>query len=281
MATPAAPGPATAGTRAVREIATQVYCLGLGDRAQTNVYLVGTRSAWSLVDAGWTRDGPAIAAAAQLLFGAGAAPTSILLTHAHPDHAGAARELAQAWSCPIDVHPQDVPMAMGDFAAMVSTAGPLDRWLILPLMRALGRRRREALIARSSLTGFVRPLAAGGQVPGLPDWRWVPTPGHTPGHVSLFRAADRVAITGDAVVTLRVNSLAGVLLGRQGLSGPPWYTTWSSTVAARSIADLARLEPDVLAGGHGQPLMGPGTAASLDALATRVNRSRAGVAASG
>jgi hypothetical protein len=36
-----------------------------------------------------------------------------------------------------------------------------------------------------------------------------------------------VLITGDAVVTLRLNSLAGLLLQRHGLSGPPRYTSWS------------------------------------------------------
>ncbi len=40
------------------------------------------------------------------------------------------------------------------------------------------------------------------ELPGLPDWEAVPTPGHTPGHVAFFRRSDRVLITGDALVTV-------------------------------------------------------------------------------
>ena len=259
----------------VHEVATGVHCLGLGGRTQTNVYLVSSDASWSLIDAGWSGDGPTIITAAGHLFGVGRGPTSILLTHAHPDHSGAARELSETWDCPIYVHPRDMPIATGDFGVMVAAAGPLDRWLILPLMRAIGRRRRETIIARSSLAGLVQPLGTEEHVPGLPGWRWVPTPGHTPGHVSFVRTEDRVLITGDAVVNLQVNSVIGAILGRSGLSGPPWYTTWSSAAAARSIADLARLEPTVVAGGHGRPISGGETAVRLRVLATRASRSRA------
>lgn len=30
-------------------------------------------------------------------------------------------------------------------------------------------------------------LPNNGSVRGMPDWRWIPTPGHTEGHISLFR----------------------------------------------------------------------------------------------
>jgi hypothetical protein len=35
-------------------------------------------------------------------------------------------------------------------------AGPLDHWVVLPLMRVMGRRRREAMLAGSSLKGIAR-----------------------------------------------------------------------------------------------------------------------------
>jgi hypothetical protein len=74
-------------------------------------------------------------------------------------------------------------------------------------------------------------------------------------------------ITGDAVVTMKVNSVWGFLLHQQGLSGPPWYMTSSWRTAQESIAALARLEPRVLATGHGSPMSGPGTARELQAFA--------------
>jgi glyoxylase-like metal-dependent hydrolase (beta-lactamase superfamily II) len=231
------------------------------------VYFVRSGSSWVLIDAGWANDGPRIARAAETVCGADRRPVAIVLTHCHPDHAGSARELARTWDCPVYLHPDELPIATGDFAAMQACAGPLDRWLVLPLMRAMGRRRREALLARSSLRDVARAFEPGAGVPGLPGWECIPTPGHTPGHVSFFRPGDRVLISGDALMTLKVNSWSGLLLQRTGLSGPPWYTTWSRRTARESFGRLARLDRTVLAGGHGRPVTDGGTAVGLRAFA--------------
>ena len=180
-----------------------MFCLGPWGRTQTDVYFVRTGSSWVLIDAGWASDLSQIQRAAGALFGADSRPAAILLTHCHPDNAGSARQLALAWGCAVYMHPDELPLATADFAAMVASAGPLDRYLILPLMRVMGRRRREAVLARSSLGDVARVFEPGAGVPGLPGWEWVPTPGHTPGHVSYFRPSDRVLITGDALVTCR------------------------------------------------------------------------------
>ena len=221
--------------------------------------------------------------AAESLFGAGTRPAAILLTHFHPDHAGSARRLSRTWSCPVYVQPDELPLTTGDFSALAAYAGPLDTWVVLPLMRAMGRRRRDATLARSSLQGVPRPLEPGTEVPGLPGWECIPTPGHTPGHVSFFRASDGVLITGDAIVTVKLNSLSGLVWHRNGLSGPPWYTTWNWEAAKESVARLALLEPTVLAGGHGTPMTGTTTAAAVRIFAdhfsgrtTATSRLRAG-----
>ena len=262
------------GATGATEIAPGVFLLGPWGRTQTNAYLVRDGVSWILVDAGWEGDGPRIQAAAQALLGSGLTPSAILLTHVHPDHSGSARELAGAWGCPVYVHPAEMPIATGDFAAMERSAGPLDRWLILPLMRAIGTSRREAILAAGSLAGVVVPLEAGGTIPGLEDWSWIHTPGHTPGHVAYVRARDRVVISGDAILTLEVNSWPGLLWQRQGLSGPPWYTTWDRRAAVASITEIAGVEPAVLAGGHGLPRADPGTTAAVQAFAARTMRNR-------
>jgi glyoxylase-like metal-dependent hydrolase (beta-lactamase superfamily II) len=251
----------------VLEIAPDVYCLGPRGRTQTDVYFVRSGPSWVLIDAGWTKDGPSIKQAAEALIGIGARPASILLTHFHPDHAGSALELARTWDCPVYVHPDELPLATGDLAAITKYAGPLDSWVVLPLMRAMGRRRREAMLSGSSLVHVALAFDPRAGVPGLAGWQCIPTPGHTPGHVSFFRPSDHVLITGDALVTLKVNSLSGLLLQRQGLAGPPWYTTWSPHAAKESVAMLARLEPSVLACGHGAPMTGADTAGAVHAFA--------------
>jgi glyoxylase-like metal-dependent hydrolase (beta-lactamase superfamily II) len=251
------------------QIAPDVFCVGPWGRTQTNVYLVRAGASWVLVDAGWAQDAERIRSAVRCEAGPETVPSAILLTHVHPDHAGAARELASAWGCPILVHPAEIPIATGDFAAMTRYAGPMDRRLILPLMRAIGRRRREAILASGSLAGTVRALEPDGSIPGVDGWRWAHTPGHTPGHVAFVRALDRVVISGDALVTLRVNAVAGLLWGSQGLSAPPWYTTWDRESTRASIRSIAGLEPSVLGGGHGRPLTGRETATAVREFAAR------------
>jgi len=248
------------------EVAPDVFCLGPSGRTQTNIYFVRSEAAWFLVDAGWQSDRARIAQAAVQLFGVGSRPENILLTHCHPDHAGAALDLARGWDREVLMHPAELPIATGDFEAMRAFAGPLDRWVVLPIMRAMGRKRREAVLSRSNMGEVARAFDPGGEVRGLPGWQCLPTPGHTPGHVAFYRPADRVLISGDALVTLRVNSPAG-LLGRQGLSGPPWYTTWDRRAARDSVIAIARLEPTVLCPGHGMPVTGPHLAAEIRAFA--------------
>ena len=153
---------------------------------------------------------------------------------------------------------------------MSAYAGPLDSCVILPTLRLVGRQRRQAILSRSSLKPVVQALDPDQEAPGLPGWKCIPTPGHTPGHMSLFRTSVRVLITGDAVVTIELNSLWGFLRHRNGLSGPPWYTTWNRSAARESIAMLATLEPTVLASGHGHPQIGEGTSRTLRDFAERV-----------
>lgn len=260
------------GLAAAWEVAPDVYCMGPRGRTQTNVYFVGSGSSWALIDAGWAIDAPSITQAAETLFGAGTRPAAILLTHFHPDHAGSARQLARTWACPVFVHPDELSLATGDFSGLTAFAGPLDTWVVLPLMRAMGGRRRDAMLARSSLKGVALPLGPGTEAPGLPGWECIHTPGHTPGHVSFFRTTDRVLITGDAMVTVKLNSLSGLVLQRSGLSGPPWYTTWNWNAAKESVARLALLEPIVVAGGHGMPMIGTRTTGAVRAFADHFSR---------
>jgi len=248
------------------EVAAGVFQLETGHGiTETNVYLVRSGSDWVLVDAAWPNRAPIIQAVAETLFGTGTRPAAILLTHFHPDHSGSAPDLARLWQLPVQVHPDELPLARGGYDA--AYAHPLDRWVVAPLLRLVPRRTLEAMQARNSLEGIAVAFNPDAAVPALPDWQCIPTPGHTPGHVSYFRPEDRVLISGDAVVTVQLNSLTGPFLARPGLSGPPWYTTWNRRAATESIKRLARLQPTVLAGGHGKPMTGTETAQALRAFA--------------
>ncbi|WP_418605303.1 MBL fold metallo-hydrolase [Georgenia sp. SUBG003] len=235
-------------------IAPGVHLVTLGRGiAATNVYLVRSAGGrWVLVDAGWRGSAPAIDAAVDQLLGPGERPAAILLTHLHPDHSGAAGVLARTWDVQVHVHPDEVPTAAGRY--LPERSMPLDRWLVVPLMRLLPARRRTAVEAAGDITDVVRPLGPAGAVPAMPDWEYVPSPGHTPGHVAYLRRSDGVLLSGDAVLTVDLNSLSGVVSGRQRLAGPPRLTTWDAETARRSLHALAALRPSLVAPGHGRSL---------------------------
>src|SRR5436853_7439169 len=115
-------------------------------------------------------------------------------------------------------------------------------------------------------------LPADGSVPGFGEWRWIHTPGHTVGHVSLFRERDRALIAGDAFVTTKQESFLAVATQRPELHGPPAYYTTDWDAARASVERLAALRPAAVATGHGQPLAGADVAAALNALAHDFDR---------
>jgi glyoxylase-like metal-dependent hydrolase (beta-lactamase superfamily II) len=116
----------------------------------------------------------------------------------------------------------------------------------------------------------VRELPGNGSIPPLPGWRWIHTPGHTAGHVSLFRDVDRTLIVGDAFCTTKQESFfAAVATQRPELHGPPAYFTTDWDAARDSVERLASLNPSFIAPGHGQPMAGDEATRSLVELAER------------
>ena len=240
------------------EIADGVYWLNFGVLAGS-VYLVRSASGWALIDASMAGREELIHAAIRAI--AGEQPSeAILLTHVHPDHSGSAKELARRWNCPVFIHPHELALAVDRrLETIVRFSNPLDRGLIIPLLRLIPPRRRQRLLEVESLAAVARTLPPDGSVPVLSDWRYLHTPGHSPGHVVFFRERDRVLLAGDAVLTIDGGSLRwllGWMLGdhRPRIAPPPWYTNWDQGQVVASMAELARLDPFVLATGHGPPM---------------------------
>jgi glyoxylase-like metal-dependent hydrolase (beta-lactamase superfamily II) len=223
----------------------------------------GDRS-WVLIDAGLKGSADAIARAAEERFGAGARPVAIVLTHGHFDHVGALRELAERWDAPVYAHELELPYLTGR-----SAYPPPDPTVGGGAMAALSRFYPRGPI---DLSARVQALPADGAVPGMPGWRWVHTPGHTAGHVSLFRDEDRTLIAGDAVITTKQESAFAVLTQRPEVHGPPAYYTSDWFASGESVRRLADLEPAVLVTGHGRPMRGPAMLEALHALARDFDR---------
>lgn len=245
--------PVKAARERVAGRATPVlYDLAYLRTAVSNLYLVGEPGAgdrgWVLVDAGMPGFAGRIVHAAGERFGRGARPSAIVLTHGHFDHVGTVRELAALWEVPVYVHELELPYVTGR-----SPYPPPD-----PTVGGGALAAMSWLFPRGpiDLGGRAKVLPLDGSVPGMPGWTWIHTPGHTPGHVALFRDMDHVLIAGDAFVTTRQESALAVLAQREEVHGPPAYFTPDWISARRSVEALAALEPELAATGHGVPMRG-------------------------
>jgi len=218
-----------------------------------NVYLYGAPSAgdgrWVLIDAGLHGSDERIVHAAEELYGEGTRPAAIVLTHGHFDHVGALRDLALLWDTPVYAHELELPYLDGR-----SAYPPPDPTVGGGALAALSRLYPRGPI---NVGEWLHALPVDGAVPGMPGWRWIHTPGHTPGHVSLYHPAEGTLLVGDAFVTTKQESMLAALTQRPEIHGPPAYYTTDWESAKASVRGLSALEPEVAATGHGPPLRGP------------------------
>jgi glyoxylase-like metal-dependent hydrolase (beta-lactamase superfamily II) len=218
-----------------------------------NLYFVdadgGAPGAWSLIDTGLAHFAGRVCHAAEEHYGQGARPASIILTHGHFDHAGSALELAREWDVPVYAHRLELPYLTGksDYPPQDPTVGG-----------ALAFLSRFFPHTGYDFGDRVQTLPADGSVPGLPGWRALHTPGHTAGHVALFRESNRVLLAGDALATENQDSWLGMMTHRQEFRRPPAPFTTDWIAARRSIELLASLDPSAVGAGHGIPMTGPG-----------------------
>ena len=249
---------------AIRRIAPDVGWLPI---SFANLYFIGRPGdRWVLVDAGWPGRAEQILAAAEARFGTGTPPEAIVLTHGHFDHAGSAMQLAEKWDVPIYAHPLEMPYLTG------RSAYPPPDPTIGGAMAFLSR------FMPSGPHDFgtrVRELPPN-EVPGAPEWEWLSTPGHSPGHVSLFRSSDRTLLAGDAFATMDMDSWTGLISGKRVLApgGAPFNCDWNASRS--SVARLTSLRPSVAGCGHGIPLAGRELPGRLERFAKRFRAPRRG-----
>lgn len=227
------------------EVARDVW--GLRD-VMVNVYMIRNKDgSWVLVDAGLKTAAPKIRKMASQLFGAYSKPAAIVLTHGHFDHVGSLKRLLEEWDVPVYAHKLELPYLTGE--SSYPPADPAVGGGVMPLLAPLYPTKPI------DVSDNLKTLS-NGAIPELQGWTVIHTPGHSPGHISLFRADDRTLIVGDAFVTTKQESMLSIIFQTPYLQGPPSYFTIDWSAAARSVAKLESLQPEVVASGHGKPMRG-------------------------
>lgn len=198
----------------MRTLALDVHQLKGLPPSTINVYFVGD----VLVDAGTH------AARRRILRELrGREPTAHLVTHGHPDHFGSSHAVCEEL---------DVPLWAGD-----ADAGAVESGRPVAPPTRLGE-----VMSRTKLAGHpvARRLHEGDNVGA--GFHVLETPGHTPGHVALWREADRTLIAGDVFFNL------------PRLGAPPGFLTYDAERNRASMRRLAELRPALVLFGHGPPL---------------------------
>jgi glyoxylase-like metal-dependent hydrolase (beta-lactamase superfamily II) len=195
-----------------------------------------TDAAWAALDAG-----------VRAVAGAWERVMLHLVTHMHLDHVGLVRRVREACGAPLlmgaldaermahaEAHPQEEAAYR---AALLRSCGAPEE-----LRRGVEASRGESDPLSAFLPADEALRGEEGEIPGAPEWRWVWTPGHTAGHLSLFRPADGVLVAGDAVLP-RVTPTIGVNRQREDPVGD----------YLQALDRLEGLGVRLLLPGHGDP----------------------------
>jgi glyoxylase-like metal-dependent hydrolase (beta-lactamase superfamily II) len=161
--------------------------------------------------------------------------TSIIITHAHPDHLGSAKRFSGG-TRPISLHPADNDIAEAGVIHQTMVPGPgLLNGVLFRVLLSKKPAEFPAFTPDVALSdGDVIDIAGGLEV--------IHTPGHTAGHVCLLWKKDRgLLITGDAAANL------------MGLNYMIGYNDIPTGRA--SLAKLANLKFEAAVFGHGKPML--------------------------
>ena len=239
------------------EIAPHVHVIPI---AFVNAYTIHTPDDnWVLVDTGIK---PGLGALKALEKENGKPPVAIVLTHGHFDHSSNAFQLAQQWNVPIYIGAREKPYLDGEEAYP-----PFDP----TVGGALAFLTRFFPSPEYDFGTRLQIMPASGDLDCLPGWKIIETPGHSPGHISLWDAQTKTLIAGDAICTADFDKWPGAMIQQPqelARSASPATPDWDAAI--QSTHKLADLEPMTIGAGHGKPMSGGDVAGQLREFADQV-----------
>ena len=196
-----------------------------------NAFLVREEDGFTLVDTTVGGGADELIAAARA---GGGEIRRIALTHGHGDHVGSLDALKQQLGDSVEVlMPKlDARILAGE---KVVDGKPRGSW--------------PKLATRPDV-----PLTGGERVGSL---EVIPTPGHTPGHVSFLDTRDRTIVVGDVFTSIGGLAVSSHFYLRFPLAA---MATWDKGKDVESARRLRELGPALLVVGHGGPVRNPGAA---------------------
>jgi glyoxylase-like metal-dependent hydrolase (beta-lactamase superfamily II) len=220
----------------MREIMKNVY--RMESVPGCNVYLLVSGDNLALIDSGLSGGADAIISQIQAAGFPLPALRMIVLTHAHGDHTGNVAELIRRSGAKLLAHRTEVPFI--ERTASLPVTSPVQR---------LFTRLADLLLFRQPLVKVDRPLEDEERIDALGGLQVVPTPGHTPGSISLYQPDRRILFCGDALFN------RNPVTGRKGIQFPLPMLSVDMNQARESVGRLAGLPVEICCFGHGEPIL--------------------------
>ena len=211
------------------EIIANVF---LVPRVVANPYVIVDHDGVTVIDAGLPRSEKKILAYVVSLGKRAQDVKRIIITHADFDHIGGLVALqaatgARTYASRIEAE----AIAQGKSSRQIKASGLSLRRMLFALLSPFVK------LKPFQVDEF---LAEGQTLPTLGGLRVLETPGHTPGHISLFAPAVRVLFCGDSMVS-----------DEKGLHGSRPGVTWDGSKARASERKQAALGAQIVCSGHG------------------------------
>ncbi|MCD9022553.1 MBL fold metallo-hydrolase [Cohnella sp. NL03-T5] len=167
----------------------------------------------------------------------------IILTHQDIDHIGNLPDVIQGSAIKIEVmaHEFEKPYIQGEQRILRFTDEAIARIDKMPAQIPESfKKGLKALMLNPPCAPVDRTITGGESLPGFERITVLDTPGHTPGHISLYHEPSRTLIAGDALVV------------RDGqLYGPDPQTTLDMTTAMLSLRKLSEFDIGTVVCYHG------------------------------